>query len=223
MKKNEYAQEIYRRLKIAHPDAHCELNHSNPFELLLATILSAQCTDARVNQVTPDLFKRYPTPQHLAQANLEDIEEIIKSVNFFRNKAKALLGCSQMLLQKHRGVVPQVLEDLTDLPGVGRKTANVVLGNAFNINHGIVVDTHVKRTTFLLGLTKNTDPEKVEKDLMKIIPRDQWTEISHLFIFLGRRTCNARKPQCELCYLKDICPSMKRFLRAVKKVPRDTK
>lgn len=223
MKKNELAQEVYTRLQKVHPDAHCELNHSNAYELLLATILSAQCTDARVNMVTPALFKKYPTPQKLAKANLEDVEEVIKSINFFRNKSKSLIGCAQMLMENHKGEIPKTVEELQELPGVGRKTANVVLGNAFNINTGIVVDTHVKRTAALLGLTKQTDPEKVEQDLMKLFPNDQWTMLSHLLIFLGRRTCIANRPQCDLCNLKDVCPAKDKFLKAPKKVPAGTK
>lgn len=223
MTKKELAQDVYSRLQKVHPDAHCELNHSNAYELLLATILSAQCTDARVNMVTPDLFKKYPTPQKLAKAKLEDVEETIKSINFFRNKSKSLIGCAQMLVDNHKGEVPKTVEELSELPGVGRKTANVVLGNAFNINTGIVVDTHVKRTAALLGLTKQTDPEKVEIDLMKLFPNDQWTMLSHLLIFLGRRTCIANRPQCDLCSLKEICPSKDKFAKAPKKAPRDTK
>lgn len=223
MKKNELASEIFKRLKKVHPDAHCELNHSNPYELLLATILSAQCTDARVNIVTPDLFKKYPTPGKLAKARLEDVEETIKSINFFRNKSKSLIGCAQMLMEKHNGEIPRTVEELSNLPGVGRKTANVVLGNAFNINTGIVVDTHVKRTAHLLGLTKETDPAKIEIDLMKLFPNEQWTDLSHLLIFLGRRTCVARRPQCDLCNLKDICASKDKVLKAQGKAPRDTK
>ena len=217
MKKIDLASEVYQRLKKLYPDAHCELNHSNPFELLIATILSAQCTDVRVNMVTPGLFKLFPTPKALAEAPLEEIEEAIKSINFFRNKSKSLIGCAQKLIENHRGEVPKSVEELSDLPGVGRKTANVVLGNAFNINTGIVVDTHVKRTSHLLGLTKNTDPEKVEIDLMKLFPNETWTEISHLLIFLGRRTCIARRPQCDLCLLKDLCPGSKKLIKAHRK------
>jgi len=213
MKKSKLAVEIYNRLKKIHPDAHCELNHSNAFELLLATILSAQCTDVRVNIVTPELFKKYPTPEKLAKAKEEDVQEIIKSVNFFRNKSKSLIGCAQMLETKYNCEIPKTIEDLSSLPGVGRKTANVVLGNAFNINMGIVVDTHVKRTANLLGLSRETDPVKVETDLMKLFPREQWTELSHLLIFLGRRTCIARRPHCDLCNLKDICPSTDKILK----------
>lgn len=223
MKKHDLALEVFKRLKKVHPDAHCELNHSNAYELLLATILSAQCTDARVNMVTPALFKKYPTPEKLAKAKLDEVEEVIKSINFFRNKSKSLIGCAQMLVAHHQGEVPQTVEELSDLPGVGRKTANVVLGNAFNINTGIVVDTHVKRTSHLLGLTKNSDPVKIEQDLMKLFPNEQWTDLSHLLIFLGRRTCIARRPQCDLCNLKDICPSKDKFLKAPKKAPPGTK
>ncbi len=217
------ALEVYQRLKKVHPDAHCELNHSNAFELLIATILSAQCTDARVNMVTPDLFLKYPTPEKLSRAKLPEVEEAIKSINFFRNKSKSLIACAQRLIDIHHGEVPKTIEELSELPGVGRKTANVVLGNAFNINTGIVVDTHVKRTANLLGLTKQSDPVKIEFELMKLFPNEQWTDLSHLLIFLGRRTCIARKPHCDLCNLKDICPSKNKFLRAQEKVPRGTK
>lgn len=223
MKKSELAQVVFERLKKIHPDAHCELDHSNPFELLLATILSAQCTDARVNMVTPALFKKYPTPQKLAKAKLEDVEELIKSINFFRNKSKSLIGCAQMLMENHQGEIPRTVEELSELPGVGRKTANVVLGNAFNINTGIVVDTHVKRTAHLLGLTKETDPVKVEMDLMKLFPNETWTDLSHLLIFLGRRTCIARRPQCDLCNLKDVCSATGKAGKAQGKVPPGTK
>lgn len=218
MKKNDKvslrAIAVYEGLKKQYPDAHCELNHSNPFELLVATILSAQCTDVRVNMVTPALFKKFPTSRKLAKAKLEDVEELIKSINFFRNKSKAVIGCAQLLVDRHGGEVPRTVEDLVELPGVGRKTANVVLGNAFNINTGIVVDTHVKRTAYLLGLTKHAEPEKIEQDLMKLFPNEVWTELPHLLIFLGRRTCIARRPQCDLCTLKDVCPSLEKVLRA---------
>lgn len=213
MKKNELASIVVERLRKVHPDAHCELNHSNPYELLLATILSAQCTDVRVNIVTPALFKKYPTPKKLAKAPLEEVTEIIKSINFFNNKAKSLIGCAQMLEEKYKGDVPRTVEELAELPGVGRKTANVVLGNAFNINTGIVVDTHVKRTSKLLGLTKQTDPVKVELELMKLFPQDTWCDLSHLLIFLGRRTCIANRPQCDLCNLKDVCAASGKLMK----------
>jgi len=223
MKKNDQALEVFHRLNKLYPDAHCELNHSNPFELLIATILSAQCTDVRVNMVTPQLFKKFPSAQKMAKAPLEDVEELIKSINFFKNKSKALIGCAQLLVAKYKGEVPKTVEALIELPGVGRKTANVVLGNAFNINTGIVVDTHVKRTTLLLGLTKNTEPEKVEQDLMKLFPNETWTQIAHLLIFLGRRSCIARRPQCDLCVLKDICPSVIQEKKVPQTVLRGTK
>ncbi|MGE3608955.1 MAG: endonuclease III [Bacteriovoracaceae bacterium] len=223
MKKNEKALVVYERLKKLYPDAHCELTHSNPYELLIATILSAQCTDVRVNLVTPNLFKKYPEPKKLAKAKLSEVEEAIKSINFFKNKSKSLIACAQMLVEEHDSEVPRTVEELSELPGVGRKTANVVLGNAFNINTGIVVDTHVKRTTHLLGLTKETDPAKVEIDLMKLFPNELWTEISHLLIFLGRRMCIARRPQCDLCVLKDICDSKTKEKRVPKSSPRNTK
>jgi endonuclease-3 len=223
MKKTEKALLVYERLKKLYPDAHCELNHSNSYELLIATILSAQCTDVRVNIVTPALFKKYPTPQKLAKAELAEVEEAIKSINFYKNKSKSLIGCAQMLMVQYKGEVPQTVEELSELPGVGRKTANVVLGNAFNINTGIVVDTHVKRTSHLLGLTKETDPAKVEVDLMKLFPNEVWTDLSHLLIFLGRRTCVARRPQCDLCVLKDLCTFKKSALTVQKKASRGTK
>jgi endonuclease III len=209
-KKLEYAAEIYSRLEGQHPNAHCELNHSNPFELLIATILSAQCTDVRVNMVTPLLFKHYPTPDKLAQAIQEDVENIIHSTGFYKNKAKNIIACSQQIVLNHQGKIPQDIVALSSLAGVGRKTANVVLSNAFNINHGVVVDTHVKRITKLLKLTKNDNPELIEKDLMRLFPQDQWGQLSHLIIFHGRRTCIARRPQCDLCCLVDICPSAKK-------------
>ncbi|HLT22625.1 MAG TPA: endonuclease III [Bacteriovoracaceae bacterium] len=223
MKKSEKALEVYARLKKLYPDAHCELTHSNPFELLIATILSAQCTDVRVNMVTPSLFKKYPTPQKMAKASVEEIAEVIKSINFFNNKAKSLKNCAVSLIEDFNGEVPRTIEELSSLAGVGRKTANVVLGNAFNINHGIVVDTHVKRTTNLLGLTKQSDPVKIEQDLMKLFPNEVWTEISHLLIFLGRRMCVARRPQCDLCVLKDICPASKNALKVAGRARQSTK
>lgn len=223
MKNNIRAMEIFQRLRKSYPDAHCELNHSNPFELLIATILSAQCTDVRVNLVTPALFKTYPTPQKLAKASPQAVEEAIKSINFFRNKSKALIGCAKLLVEKYHSKIPQTLAELCELPGVGRKTANVVLGNAFNINTGVVVDTHVKRTANLLGLTKFSDPEKIEQDLMKLFPSEFWTELPHLLIFLGRRTCIARRPQCDLCQLKELCPSKGKVLPTQKKEKGDTK
>jgi endonuclease III len=203
----ERAREIYERLIAHYPDAHCALDFKSPFQLLIATILSAQCTDKRVNMVTPALFKRYRTPAALAAANPEELEEMIKSTGFFRNKTKSLLGMSNAVDERHGGKVPDTMEALVKLPGVGRKTANVVLGNAYDKNEGVVVDTHVGRVSKRLGLTKQTDPVKVEQDLMKLFPNDRWTMLSHLLIEHGRRTCEARRPKCEACFLSDICPS----------------
>lgn len=205
--KRERAAEIVRRLHAEYPDAKCSLDHRNPYELLTATILSAQCTDERVNMVTPALFRRYPTPADMADSRTEDLEELIRSTGFFRNKAKSLLGMAAALSERHDGQVPADMATLVDLPGVGRKTANVVLGNAFGMNVGVVVDTHVRRLSGRLGLTKQTDPEKIEPDLMKLIERDEWTDVPHLFIYHGRAVCKAPTPRCELCVLADICPS----------------
>ena len=201
------ASELLRILRATYPDAHCELNHQGAFQLLVATILSAQCTDVRVNMVTPALFKKYPDANHLAAAKQEDVEDLIRSTGFFRNKAKNLIAAAKSLVQKHDGEVPKDLETLTHLPGVGRKTANVVLGNAYGIEAGIVVDTHVARLSKRLGLTKHTDPVKIERDLMKVVPQESWTLWSHLLIWHGRRRCSARKPDCPHCELESLCPS----------------
>jgi endonuclease-3 len=201
------APEIFDRLHRAYPDAHCALDFTSPFQLLVATILSAQCTDKRVNMVTPALFDRYATPKALASAKLEELEEMIKSTGFFRNKSKSLVGMATAIDERHGGVVPGEMEQLVDLPGVGRKTANVILGNAFERNEGIVVDTHVTRLSQRLGLTKNADAVKIEQDLMPLFPRDQWTLLAHLLIEHGRQICVARTPRCEQCVLSDLCPS----------------
>jgi endonuclease-3 len=189
------------------PDAHCALDHRNAYQLLVATILSAQCTDKRVNMVTPGLFKHYPNAAALANAKPEELEEEIKSTGFFRNKTKSLLGMATALVEQHGGDVPDSMEELTTLPGVGRKTANVILGNAFNKNLGIVVDTHVTRLSNRLGLTRETDAVRIEEDLMPLFPTEQWTMVSHLLIEHGREICIARAPKCEVCRLNDICPS----------------
>ncbi|MDP9279870.1 MAG: endonuclease III [Gemmatimonadota bacterium] len=207
MRKKARAIEVFARLKRAHPDAHCELDHETPLQLLMATILSAQCTDKRVNMVTPSLFKRFPTAQALADAQQEELEEIIKSTGFFRNKAKSLIGLGKALVERHGGAVPDSMETLVKLPGVGRKTANVILGNAFRKNEGVVVDTHVGRLSLRLGLTRETDPVKVERELMPLIPREDWTMLAHVLVFHGRRICYARTPKCEICVLSEICPS----------------
>ena len=198
---------IIALLKREYPDAHCELDYRSPFELLVATILSAQCTDARVNLVTPALFARYPTPAALAGARQEEVEALIRSTGFFRNKARSLIGMAQAIGAGHAGSVPSTMAELQVLPGVGRKTANVILGNAYGKNEGITVDTHVARLARLLGLTRQATPEKIEHNLMALVPRKDWTLISHLLIWHGRRVCIARRPRCEVCVLNRICPS----------------
>jgi endonuclease III len=198
---------IFERLRRAYPDAHCELDHRGPYQLLVATILSAQCTDKRVNLVTPALFERYPDAESLAVADPRELEGLIKPTGFFRNKAKSLVGMAGGLLDRFGGSVPPRMDDLVTLPGVGRKTANVILGTAFDIPVGVVVDTHVGRLSRRLGLTRHSDPVKVETVLMKLFPRKNWTLLSHLLIFHGRRVCVARRPRCAECVLNDICPS----------------
>ena len=202
-----YALEVFSRLKREYPDARTELDYETPLQLAVATILSAQCTDKRVNMVTPLLFQTFPTAAALADAPPEKLEEIIKSTGFFRNKTKSLIGLGKALVERHNGEVPDSMDALVKLPGIGRKTANVILGNAFGKNEGIVVDTHVARLSHRLGLTKETDPIKIEQDLMPLFPRTDWALLSHLLIFHGRRVCEARKPKCEICVLNDICPS----------------
>lgn len=193
-------------LKRYYPDAHCALDHKNPFELLIATILSAQCTDERVNQVTPALFKKFPDPQSMSQASLTELEGLIRSAGFFKTKAKSLKGTATIIVTKHKGKVPKKLEDLTEMPGVGRKTANVVLGNSFQIASGVVVDTHVSRLSKRLGFTKQTTPEKIEKDLIKLCPEEDWIMLSHYLISHGRTQCKARTAFCSTCFLEEICP-----------------
>jgi endonuclease-3 len=205
--RNAWAREVLRRLKKAYPDATCALEHRTPFELLVATILSAQCTDVRVNMVTPALFAKYPTARSLAEADQAEVEELIRSTGFFRNKARNLIGMAGALVERHGGEVPADMEALRVLPGVGRKTANVVLGNAFGMNVGVTVDTHVARLTKLLGLTRHTDPIKIERDLMDLVPRKDWTLVSHLLIWHGRQVCIARRPRCDECVLRHGCPS----------------
>ena len=200
-------EEVIGRLHAEYPDAHTSLDHRNAYELLAATILSAQCTDERVNMVTPALFDAYPAPRDLADARTEDVEEIIRSTGFFRQKTKSLLGMAEALVDRHGGEVPAEMAALVKLPGVGRKTANVVLGNAFGKNEGVVVDTHVKRLSGRLGLTSHTDPVKIEQDLIRLVPRDEWTDLPHLFIYHGRAVCKAPTPLCGVCVLADLCPS----------------
>jgi len=199
--------EIIAELKRAHPDAKCALNFSSPLELLVGTILSAQCTDERVNQVTVTLFQKYPTAADYANADPAELEQDIKSTGFYRNKAKNIQAMARILVERHGGEVPRTMEDLIALPGVARKTANVVLGNALGIAEGIAVDTHVLRLSARLGLTASDDPVKVEQDLMALVPRDEWIHFSHLLQFHGRRTCQARRPLCESCPLVPLCPT----------------
>jgi endonuclease III len=205
--KRARAAEILSRLKALYPDAKCALEHRNAFELLCATILSAQCTDVRVNLVTPTLFARYPTAFELARAEPSEVEEIIQSTGFFRNKTRSLIGMAQALVANYGGEVPRTMEELRELPGVGRKTANVILGNAYSINEGVTVDTHVSRLSGLLGLSRQQDPVKIEEDLMQLFPQEDWGLLSHLLIFHGRQVCIARRPRCGDCVLAQLCPS----------------
>jgi endonuclease-3 len=213
MTTRERALRLAERFREIYPDAHCELNFKNPLQLLVATILSAQCTDKRVNMVTPALFKKYRTAADYAKADPAKFENEIRSTGFFRSKTKSILGACTAIVRQHGGKVPATMEELTTLPGVGRKTANVVLGNAFGKNEGIVVDTHVARLSHRLRLTKNTDAEKIERDLTRIVPRHDWTIWSHWLIWHGRRRCFARKPDCPNCEVFALCPSGKIFIR----------
>jgi len=205
--KIERATKIIATLQRAYPNAHCELNFSNPLQLLVATILSAQCTDKRVNLVTAELFKKYRSAKDFADAPVAEIEEVVKTTGFFRNKAKNIHACCRKLVELHGGEVPRTMDELTSLAGVGRKTANVVLGNAFGINVGVVVDTHVMRLSNRLGLTKQTDAVKIEQELIKLVPQKDWALFSHWLIWHGRRRCDARKPDCANCEIQKLCPS----------------
>ena len=213
----ERVRTILPILKQRYPQAKCSLDYTNPFELLIATILSAQCTDERVNIVTKDLFRKYRTPTQLANVAQEELEKAIQSTGFFRNKAKSLRGMAAAVVEQHKGQVPQSMEELVNLPGVGRKTANVVLGNAFHRNVGVVVDTHVARLSERLGLTKETDPVKIEQDLMQVVPQEEWTLWSHLLIHHGRAICQARKPRCQECPLLPYCPAGQKLVKAVQR------
>jgi endonuclease III len=201
-------KQIVAGLEKAYPTAHCELNFSNPLELLVATILSAQCTDKRVNIVTENLFKKYRSAADFANAELSALEQAVKTAGFYRNKAKNIKAAAQSIVERHGGKVPRTMEELIELGGVGRKTANVVLGNAFDTNVGVVVDTHVARLSFRLGLTGEKDPVKIEQTLIKLVPQDQWTLFSHLLIWHGRRRCYARNPDCANCEIKQNCPRL---------------
>jgi endonuclease-3 len=205
--KKERTEQIVKLLKRAHPDAHCALNHSNAFELLVATILSAQCTDERVNIVTANLFRKYRKPEDYLKVRDTELQQDIKTTGFFRNKTKSIQGACKVLIEEFKGEVPRTMEELLKLPGVARKTANVVLGVAYGIAVGIVVDTHVSRLSHRLGLTKQKDAVKIEKDLTVIVPKKDWIIFSHLLIFHGRRVCKARRPLCEECLVEKLCPS----------------
>ena len=199
--------EILARLKAEYPESRCSLDFESPLQLLVATVLAAQCTDERVNQATPALFRRCPTARHYAEIPIEELEELVRTTGFYRNKARSVQNLGRTLVAAHGGEVPATLDELKALPGVGRKTANVVLGNAFGKNEGVVVDTHVQRLSRRLGLTGETDPEKIERDLIPLIPREDWTLWSHLLIDHGRKVCKARKPECPVCRVADLCPS----------------
>lgn len=210
--KKRRAKEIYSKLKEAYPNARIALNFKSPFELLVATILSAQCTDARVNMVTPELFKKYPAPGDFAEADVKALEQDIKSTGFFRHKAKAIINASKKIVKEFGGQVPKTMEELLELDGVGRKTANVVLGNAFGIP-GIAVDTHVKRLAQRLGLSYSEDPDKIEVDLMSLFPKETWVMLCHLLMAHGRKVCTARSPHCNDCVIRNYCPSADKFTR----------
>lgn len=201
------AGQVYERLQEEYPRAHCELDFESPYQLAVATILSAQTTDERVNTVTPELFRRYPTPEALARARQDDVEEVIRPTGFFRNKARNIVGFARAVVEDHGGRIPRTMAELSALPGVGRKTANVILGNAFGVDEGVVVDTHVRRLSQRLGFTAEDTPDKIELDLMALFPQERWTLLSHLLIWHGRRVCEARRPRCEACVVSDLCPS----------------
>jgi endonuclease-3 len=214
------AAEIYRLIRERHADAHCELQHESPFELIVATVLSAQSTDVMVNKITPELFRRWPGPAELAQAEPMEVEQVLSKIGMFRQKTKNIVGLSKLLMAKHGGVVPRTLSELVELPGVGRKTANVVLGVAFDSPEGVVVDTHVQRISQRLALTRHTDPVDIEQDLMKLFDRTLWDPLSHTLIFHGRRICTARKPACAVCPAQPLCPSAFQAENVGRKPPR---
>jgi endonuclease-3 len=214
-------EKVISGLRKAYPEAHCELQFRTPLQLLIATILSAQCTDKRVNMVTPGLFRKYKTAQALAEARQEDLQQEIKSTGFFRNKSKSIRACTAALVERHQGEVPRTMEELTALGGVGRKTANVVLGNAFGINVGIVVDTHVARLSYRLDFTREKTPEKIEVALMRLVPQTEWTLFSHWLIWHGRRRCFARSPDCPQCEVRHLCPRLGVSKKSAKALPVD--
>lgn len=205
--KRERASQVFELLEEEYPDAHCELDYRDAYQLAVATILSAQTTDVRVNEVTPTLFQRYPDVRSLAAAEQADVEKIVRTTGFFRNKSRNIIGFAQAVMEEHEGEVPRTMAELSALPGVGRKTANVILGNAFGIAEGVVVDTHVNRLSNRLRFTTEETPEKIELDLMALFPKERWTMLSHLLIWHGRRVCDARRPRCEACVVCHLCPS----------------
>ncbi len=206
MKKQERALEIYERLSKRYPAPEPALDWTTAWELLVATVLAAQCTDERVNKVTPHFFAKWPSIGDVAQAEIPELEDMVRSTGFFRNKAKNLKSAAQRIMETYGGEIPKNMKELITLPGVARKTANIVLSNAFGINEGIAVDTHVKRLTYRMGLTRNTDPVRIEKDLMPLYPSETWGDVNHFLVYYGREVCNARKPKCDICELNDICP-----------------
>lgn len=208
--KKQRSLEVLVRLKRLYPDATCSLDYETPVQLLVATILSAQCTDERVNKVTPELFRRFPNAEALASADLSDIEMLVRSTGFYRNKSKNIQAACQMIMSEFGGKVPKLMEDLLRLPGVARKTANVVLAHAYGINAGVTVDTHVKRLSYRLGLTEQTEPVRIERDLMELLPQPDWENWSIRLIYHGRAVCMARNPACDRCLLNDLCPSVDR-------------
>jgi endonuclease-3 len=214
------AENTLARLAAAHPDAHCELNHTSPFQLIVATVLSAQATDVAVNQITPGLFRRWPTPQKLAKAEPSEVEAAINRIGMFRQKTKNIIGLAKKLVADFGSEVPRTLAELVTLPGVGRKTANVVLGVAFNAPEGVVVDTHVQRIAQRLGWTRHAAPEKIEPDLMRLFPQKEWDSLAHVLIFHGRRICTAQRPACAACPVNDVCPSAFRAENVGRKQPR---
>ena len=209
MKSKKQVQEIIKKLKEFYPEATCSLDFTNPFEMTIAVMLSAQCTDERVNKTTPTLFAKYNTPEKMANAPIEDLEELVHPCGFYKNKAKNMKACSQMLVEKYNGVVPQTMEELQELPGVGRKSANVIMLEAFHNPQGIAVDTHAKRIANKMGLSKETEPEKIEKDLLKMIPKEYYYDVNHLLVWHGRNICIARNPKCEECPVKMYCDVIK--------------
>jgi endonuclease-3 len=217
----DVARRAFGLLRDKHSDAHCELVHASPFELIVATVLSAQSTDVMVNQVTPELFRRWPTPEALARAKPAEVERVVGRLGFFRQKTKAIMGLSQKVMSDHGGEVPRTLDELVKLPGVGRKTANVVLGVAFGMPEGVVVDTHVQRLSQRLGWTRHTEPPEIEQDLMRTFPHEVWDPLSHVLIFHGRRLCTARKPACAICPVAELCPSAFHAEKVGRKPARD--